>query len=319
MCEDVFHSKHPLRFRENGSFRILMVSDLQEKYDTLDRTLDCIVRLIDNTDPDILVFGGDMVGFTDPELLKPYLDKLIKPIEERKLPWIHIFGNHDHDLTADPKEMTKVYEQYDYCLSKHNDDICGATNYVLPVTSSNGEDIRFAIWGIDSNNTVSTSGVAYEEDFYGLKRPAVCGKWDFVHFDQLMWYWNTSVTLEKKAGDTVHGIMFMHIAPWEFQYISDNPEKTGCVGSTAERMDLGQFNSGIFATVLQRKDICCIASGHSHDDDFDGTYCGIRCCMDASAGYSPYGQHDLKGGRLFVINEEDPTDITTYTIKFKDL
>jgi len=314
-----FSSDTPLKFREDGTFHILMISDLQETYETLDKTLTDIVRLIDKTNPDLLVIGGDIVGFTDPQLLKPYLDKLFHPIEERGLYWMHIFGNHDHDLTADSKEITKLYEQYAHCLSDHEDTLHGATNYVVPVSSADGEHIRFTLWGLDTNNTIDTAGIQTDENFHRMKRPEVCSIWDFVHFDQLMWYWNTSAALEQKEGEPVPGIMFTHVAPWEFQFLVDNPELTGCTGSTKERMGLSYLNSGLFAAVLQRKDICCIACGHSHDDDFDGTFCGIRCCMDASAGYSPYGEHELKGGRVFIIKEDNPRKLETYTVKFKDL
>ena len=111
----------------------------------------------------------------------------------------------------------------------------------------------------------------------------------------------------------------MHIPPWEFQYIVDNPIVTKCTVSTKEIMKIGMLNSGLFSTILQRKDIICIACGHSHNDCFEGTFCNVKMCLDACAGYSPYGTDDLRGGRIFEINENDTNDIKTYMVHYKDL
>ena len=86
-----------------------------------------------------------------------------------------------------------------------------------------------------------------------------------------------------------------------------------------ETMTLGKFNSGLFAAILQREDIKCIASGHSHNDTFEGTYCGVTMCMDGSAGYRCYGKEELKGGRVFVIDENDTDKIDTYMVHYKDI
>ena len=84
-------------------------------------------------------------------------------------------------------------------------------------------------------------------------------------------------------------------------------------------MKIGMLNSGLSSTILQRKDIICIACGHSHNDCFEGTFCNVKMCLDACAGYSPYGTDDLRGGRIFEINENDTNDIKTYMVRYKDL
>ena len=42
-------------------------------------------------------------------------------------------------------------------------------------------------------------------------------------------------------------------------------------------------------------------------------------CLDACAGFSPYGTDDLRGGRVFEINENDTRAIKTYMVHYKDL
>ena len=33
-------------------------------------------------------------------------------MERRKIPWAHVFGNHDHDIDIDDILKTKIYEEY---------------------------------------------------------------------------------------------------------------------------------------------------------------------------------------------------------------
>ncbi len=315
-------SKQELRFNSNGKFKILMMSDIQETLDYDLRTFEDMRKLIENVNPDIVVLCGDncngLILKTEQELEK-YLDILAAPMEEKKIPWMHVFGNHDHDIEFDDIRKTEMYEKYEYCVSKHTEDIYGATNFVLPVYHSKKQEIAFQIWGLDSNNLIADSGIKVDEKTSNVvKIPSVSSQFDILHFDQIMWYWNSSKELEEYNKKKANGIMFMHVPLWEFQYIVDNPEQTGAKGSMIEPMTLGKFNSGLFAAILQREDIKCIASGHSHNDCFEGTYCGVKMCMDASAGYSSYGEVELKGGRVFEIDENDTDKIDTYMVYYNE-
>ena len=316
------YTKHELRFNSDGKIKILMMSDIQETLEYDKRTLDSINKLIDKVKPDLVVLGGDNCDGTilkTEEEMKKYLDIFSFPIESRKIPWMHVFGNHDHDVDFDDLDKTKIYEKYEYCISKHTEDIYGTTNYVIPIKSSVGDKIAFNLWALDSNNQISESNISIDEKMHLLKKPTMSGRWDIIHFDQLMWYWNTSKQLEDYQNKKINGMLFMHIPPWEFQYIVDNPEYTNSKGSMEEVMSIGMFNSGLFSTILQRQDIKCIACGHSHNDCFEGDFCNIKMCLDACAGYSPYGTDELRGGRVFEIDENDTENIITYMVHYKDL
>lgn len=76
-------------------------------------------------------------------------------MENRKIPWAHVFGNHDHDVDIDDIQKTKIYEEYKYCISKHTENIYGTTNFVFSVKYSNKNEIAFNIWGLDSNNLIA--------------------------------------------------------------------------------------------------------------------------------------------------------------------
>ena len=314
--------KHELKFDTNGNFKILMISDIQETLNYDKRTLKNIDKLIEVTCPNLVILGGDNCDGTiiKTEIeLKKYLDIFTKPMEERKIPWAHVFGNHDHDVKIDDLTETKLYENFEYCISKHTENIYGTTNFLLPIKNSKGTNIAFNIWGLDSNNEIYNSNIELDKNIKLMNIPSMSDRWDIVHFEQLMWYWNSSKEIEEYCRKKINGILFMHIPPWEFQYIVDNQQLTKCKGSTQEVMKIGMFNSGLFATILQRNDIKCIASGHSHNDCFDGEFCNVKMCLDACAGYSPYGTDDLRGGRVFEINENNTNNIKTYMVHYKDL
>lgn len=320
--EESTFAAEKLRFRRDGGFRILMMSDIQETLSPDPRTLPAMHALVERVQPDLVVLGGDNCNglvLQSEEELRAYLDIFTAPMEERGIPWIHVFGNHDHDIPMDPIARTKLYEAYPHCFSGHTEGMHGVTNYMLPIYASEEDRVAYAVWGLDTGNEIGQTGIPADHVARGMRGPGNDGMWDMLHFDQLMWYWNTSSALEAQWGRKIPGTMFMHIAPWEFQYIVDNPEKTGAEGSMAEHMSLGAFNSGLFAAVLQRGDIRCIACGHSHEDCFAGEFCGVTLCLDACAGYSPYGIDGIRGGRVFEIREDDPQTVCTRMVHYRDL
>ena len=98
-----------------------------------------------------------------------------------------------------------------------------------------------------------------------------------------------------------------------------NPKVCVKDGCYEEALGAGAFNSGLFSEILQRGDVRTICCGHTHMNDFDAEYCGIRLCWDACAGYRCYGTDSLRGGRLFEISAADPWNIQTWMIHTQEL
>lgn len=316
--------KHRLAFRPDGSFRIVMLSDVQEYYPYDGRIADFMNAVFERERPDLVVFGGDNCSgphIHTEEEFDGFLNCLTGPAERHAIPWTHVFGNHDHDLFMDDLEIQRRYEAYPYCVSSHTEGLHGVTNFVLPILSQNGGKVVFNVWGLDTNNRA--------EDMDGLlpagksvksltglgSGDSVTGHWDTVRFDQLMWYWNTSLAIEKAAGCKIPGLLCMHIAPEEFRLAAAHPEVSGRSGSWDERLDPALLNSGLFSALLQRGDIRCISCGHTHRNDGEAELCGIRLCFDGSAGTRCYGDEATRGCRIFDLSEKDPGRIMTRMIR----
>ena len=311
-----------LKFRDDGTFRVLMMSDLQESAQYDIRSLRSVEVLLDEADPDLVILGGDNCDgheIKNKNDLKEFLDIFTAPLEERGIFWAHVYGNHDHDAKVDIACQQKIYESYPHCVSSHTDDsIHGKSNFMLPVYNSKNE-IALAVWGLDTNHEVSELdalvGGNAKEKIALPNKPVGYGPWGMLYFDQLMWYYNTSCELENYVGKKVPGLLCMHIAPYEYRMAQANPELCIKEGNYDEGLDSTPFNSGLFSLLIQRGDIKSISCGHTHMNDFDAEYCGIRLFWDACAGYRCYGVDTRRGGRLFVYNEQNPSIVESKMIR----
>lgn len=308
-------SHAPLRFRADGSFRILCLSDFQETYDEFDqRTLAGVNAVLDAEKPDLVILCGDncngpQIGSADD--LKRYLSRMLEPFARRALPFAHVNGNHDYDAAVPMDEQLRIYQSFSGCLTGSVDGVPGWTNFCLPVYSKDGKRPVCAVWGLDTGVSIDEvrSGLSKEALIDGLPLPASI--WNMVRFEQQMWYWNTSCALEKAAGRKAPGVMAMHVSPWEFDYMRKYADALDVRGNTDEQYGLGALNSGIFATLVQRGDVKCVCTGHTHRNTCSAVYCGIEMCSVGSAGYSAYGEDSLRGGRVIELNEENPEGMTT--------
>ena len=98
------YTKQELRFSEDGTFKILMLSDIQETLDYDERSLRSMDALIEREQPDLVLLGGDICNglvLKTAQELSDYLDIFTAPMEKRGIPWAHVFGNHDHDIPVD--------------------------------------------------------------------------------------------------------------------------------------------------------------------------------------------------------------------------
>lgn len=311
-----------LRFSEGGTFRVLFLSDFQETYDEFDpRTLRGVNAVLDAEKPDLVVLCGD--NCNGPMIhssadLEKYLGRMLEPFVARNIPFCHVNGNHDYDADVPMDEQYLIYTGISGCLTDTAEGIPGTTNFCLPIYSHAGNRVVTAIWGLDTGHSINEirPGLVNEAIFDGLPLPASI--WNIVRFEQQMWYWQRSLALESEAGHKVPAIMAMHVSPWEFDYMRKYHVALGVTGNTDEEYGIGAFNSGIFATLVQRGDVKCLCTGHTHRNTCTASYCGIQLCSVGSAGYSAYGEDTLRGGRIIEISEAEPENMTTRMAYFRD-
>ena len=323
------HTKIPLKFREDGKFRILMVSDIHGGAGyAADKTIRALQALVDETRPDLVLFGGDTAGpgvihIETAEQLREMLDGLSSPMENAGIPWAHVYGNHDDNFGLSNAEQQTVYETYPHCVSKAGPaDISGVGNYVLPVYSADGERILFNVFGLDSHSGMreftEEFGLPADTKFFQPSSLAQSG-YDTVHFDQIAWYWQTSRALELYNGAKIPALMFLHIPLPEHALITMHRDDCKFEGGQLEDVACTPLNGGLFSACLQRGDVRGIFCGHDHVNDFCGEYCGIKLGYDGFLSYHACHKNLIRGGRVFDLSADHPVKMETYMVRVHDL
>ena len=308
----------PLRFHRDGTFRILMLTDLHGGYYASEKLIAGIDALLEHEHPDLVLFGGDISvgkcydnGICTPEALRAYLERMLEPLHRRGIPWAHVFGNHDREAGMSNEEMLPVYESFPLCLSVAGpQEVRGICNYVLPVWSSKIDRDRRAaynIFALDSNQyyTGYLKQFGLPADTLTRLEHPVCSGNDAAMpmFDQVMWYYNTSQRMERENGAKIPAVMFMHIPTPEHYHCSVNPEQTNLVGCSRESVGCSEQNTGLFMACLQRGDVKGIFCGHDHLNTFHAEYCGITLGYAGSIGYDMSTHDELRGGRIIDLDE----------------
>ena len=201
-------SKRRLCFSEDGEFRILVFSDIHgpgTKVSALAKNN--IALLVEREEPDFVFFDGDNTwGLKDEETLRSCVEDMTEILEEKHIPWAHVYGNHDAEGDNLPKEkQQQIYESFDYCVSLSADpSLPGVGNYVLPVYASDGR-AAFAVWALDSGQYI-TSGERADLEPVGTVFQGYAGSvYDYIRPAQIAWYRETSAAMEEYAGGKIPG------------------------------------------------------------------------------------------------------------------
>ena len=317
MVEELLESKHKLRFGEDGQFKILVFADLHLKASTYpDYIENSIKTLVDRESPDLIILTGDNVAdknINDDATFKATLAAAMDYVEEKQIPWMHVYGNHDSEGSYSREKQQAVYESFDHCISKSGDDLTGVGNYVIPVYSSTDDEVKFTVWGLDSGSYMSGTDKAKYNPVTSTFGGYDTVKYDYIHGDQIEWYMNASKLLaEYNGGSPIPGIMAFHIPLQETYTAWENRTGLEWTGEKRDPICSSSFNSGLFGAIVARGDIKAIVNGHDHINDFMVNYGGVKLCYSPNFSPNTYNNEDMHGGRVFVINENNPEKVDTY-------
>ena len=315
--EDILDNKFKLRFGDDGEFRVLVIADIHLNSSGMSDTNEERVKtLIDREKPDLIILTGDQVHDSkvkNDQIFSETIGQLADILEEEKIPWMHVYGNHDADGGYSKENQQDIYEEYNYCISKAGDeDLTGVGNYVIPLYASDSDDIKFAFWGLDSGSNMSAADKAALNPVTSTFGGYTTVKYDYIHEDQIEWYYNTSKLLEEYNNGKVPGLMAFHIPLQEYWTAWQNRNSLEYTGEKLEDICASSYNSGLFGIMRLRGDIKAVVTGHDHKNDFMVNYGGIKLCYSPSFSDSAYGNASTQGARVFVIKEDDPSNVDTY-------
>ena len=321
----------PLQVHEDGSFKICMFNDLQDKRNPNANTIAMVEAILDSEQPDLVVIAGDSISDTyftaSADDIDATIKALMKPIADRNIPYLFTFGNHDHDAAdaLDLEGQIASYKSYASCIIP--DDGCDPGTYNVPVLNSDGTGYAFNVYMMDTGNK--------NEEVGGYRG---------VTPEQVEWYKAKSDELKAaNGGEVVPSMVFQHIPVKEiYQFMEETDDIQNAYFSIddykwyrlKEDRLVGENNycfeapcsekqtvtTGQYEAWLEKGDIIGAFFGHDHINNFVGiTEEGIKMGYNAGSGFATYGEGGNRSARIFVLNEEDPAAYETYNVTYNDI
>ncbi|XP_073289916.1 probable inactive purple acid phosphatase 28 [Primulina huaijiensis] len=312
----------PLRFRSDGTFKILQVADMHYGNGMLTRCRDVLEnefqycsdlnttrfleKMIQLEKPDLIAFTGDSIFGSSAADAAESLFQAFGPVLKSGIPWAAVLGNHDQESTMTREELMYFISLMDFSVSqtfpsseentsnpkKQNTapKIDGFGNYNLLVWGAPGSSFAnnsvLNLYFLDSGDRAIVDGIRT----YG-----------WIKESQLSWLRRVSkklqVTLTGRnensnksfltASDstTSLSLAFFHIPIPE---IKQGPIKN-MTGTSREHVACSIVNSGVLNTLVSMGDVKAVFIGHDHTNDFCGNLEGIWFCYGGGFGYHGYG------------------------------
>ena len=311
-----------LKFHKDGTFKILVLADVQDGYPIEVGMLTFMEEALDYAKPDLVVFCGDNIMTDD---VRAY-EQLLTPLVERDIPFSLVFGNHDPEVAGFPlEEQLAEYQKYAGCLAYDAEPaLHGCGNHNLLIYSSKGNDVAFNLWFMDSGTSLHDNN----------------GEWlgyDWVREDQIKWYQNTRDALTLlNGGEVVPSIMFQHIIPkeavTELFYETDTsmgeltynfndgtvysyvPKVEKFDGYIFEKSCCGFGSDGQWDAMIEGGDVLAVVVGHDHVNSFVADINGIDLVQTPGATYHSYYNNMLQGARIIELDEGDLDSYYTYEL-----
>lgn len=309
----------------NGKFRILQLSDIQEIVNTNPDTVNLTRELIAATKPDLIVLTGDQIKGYGVTMQKGdaqtnaalTLSNILAPIAESGIPFTAVFGNHDVFGNADEEFQWRCYKLYDNFVGNTYDFDS------LPVYSEDESDVKFCVYTFDS----------------GLK---IKGKYSPVRDELVKKYIAQRDKYKDKYNKYIPALAFQHIPPADIYDSLIKAEK----GAYKALQGAGKFaadfyrlpsyavsarsfmgenaaspdEKGLQVEALKEKgDVLGLFFGHDHNNSFVVKHGNLDLGYTQGLGFNIYGPGKNRGGRVFDIDESCPDKYETFTVTAKDI
>ena len=285
------YAQKSVAFRE-GKLKIVQLTDIHwdPQSKNCAQTAQTIEAVLALEKPDIAMLTGDVVTKKPgPEGWKA----IIALLEKAQVPFTVMMGNHDAEVMP-KQEIYDLLAQSPYFIGeKGPETIHGCGNYVVPVYGADHKTTKALLYCIDSNDYPES------KDY---------GTYDWIHFDQVAWYRQTSARFTKEnGGNPLPALAFFHIALPEYDAIPNNGTM---LGEKNEGSGASKINSGLFASFIEMGDVMGAFVGHDHDNDFIGTHYQIALAYGRVTGTDAYG--DLERGMRVIELKENERSFDTW-------
>lgn len=321
-----------LSFGSDGTFTVLILSDLQDIQYTTQLVQSGSSGVIDDYPADLIVLLGDQLDGANPVLrigngeqnCTRTIETLLKPVADSGIPFAVVFGNHDFEAPMSIRAQVNLYESYDNCVGVSY----GATStedgaFVLPVYEHGSDKKVMALYFFDSGSYLAN------------------GDYDTVSKEQVAWYNEQSAAFRtENDNQALPSVAFCHIPLPEVYGLFNEVEKgtDGAfegVGVGAGKYYLPDYkriftgdvnespcpsseNNGLFDAYVVNGDVFLTVNGHDHVNSFIGNVDGVDFANAPGSSYTSYGREDTRGVRLFRFTEHCVRDYETLHVRYSD-
>jgi hypothetical protein len=275
-----------LKFRPDSRFKIVQFTDLHFQYEShrSDSAMVIVKTVIEREKPDLVVLTGDLV--CTKETKKAWL-KFAQTFIDAKTPWAVTLGNHDPEYELEKDEIMQTIVGLPYSVTLNGPkEIAGNGNYILPIKSS---------------KSTKTEALCYFFDSHSSFKPKTnLGDYEWIDFSQIDWYRKQSASFTKQNNDApLPAMAFFHIPLPEYNEIIG---KSTTFGIQTERVCSPDINSGMYAAMLECKDVMGVFVGHEHNNNYIGCLRGICLSYGQVTGRQCYGDIG-RGARVIELYE----------------
>ena len=319
------------RFPEDGKLKIAVFADVQTTQNVPRNLLDDLCVILDEEQPDLVVYLGDQVEGKHPWIhlgdneahVKQVIDRVLAPVVERNIPFAVVFGNHDSQDSGVSKEVQIAYYQtFPGCLAVgEGDTLPGCGTYHQLYYSADGSRPVVDLYFVDS--------LEYDPG----------GGYGCVSKEQIEWCAaEMEAVKEANKGVSVPALYFQHIIVPEI-YDALAPAEKGADGALeGKRIGAGawyaapagmdglleapcppDYSNGQFDCWKESSSVVAGFFGHDHKNSFTAQLDGIDLVACPGATYTSYHDPSARGVRIIELDENAPETYTTRVRWFKDL
>ena len=273
------------RFHDDGTFRILQVTDTHIDWDMqpeYEKAFAQLCDMLDSGKPDLVIFTGDVV--TESAGGEVPWQEFLKPLDERNIPFALTYGNHDRESVLMDSRMAELITAHPSCITTMKSGVIDDT--LIELLSSDGSGTAAVLYVMDSGD-------------YSTVPPV--GEYGWFPMSQLEWYNNLSHSYAAaNGGCPVPSYMFFHIPLCEY-YSAYN--KALIDGSRDEHECPGELNSGMYALIKANADVHGVFVGHDHDNDYIADAGNVAFVYGRFSGDATTSTHDKTGMRFIELRE----------------
>lgn len=292
-----------MKFRNDGTFTIVQFADVHNSGGTPDdlRSLALMEQVLRLEAPDLVVYTGDQIRL-GPDPLAQF--RQVTGISEQAgIPYAFVFGNHDSRSVA-RRELMEMEVDRPLCMAEAGPErVSGIGNYTLTVLESDaaagrrtltagktGGDLLPAPAADESAAVASESfrrGAAnlyfFDSECNAPEGAARNGRNEWIGRDKAEWLAETSKELEIRHGAKLPALAFFHIPLPEYDEVWNTRP---CYGHRLAEVRCPKLNTGVFAAMVESRDIMGTFVGHDHSNDYWGELAGIRLCYGRTTGFN---------------------------------